>query len=126
MPLILPAAALLVVLTRPGPASPPPQTPAQTEPADKTKKTDKDKDKDKDKDQDAKAPKEEKPAFRFEDRPALHLGKGTRIDFKARVQHDVTRSDAATADAGEFETDDLGRRSIGVEGEIANAVEFQI
>jgi phosphate-selective porin len=116
--MILPSAALLVVLTRPGPVVPPAQTPAQTEPADKTKK--------KDKDQAAKAPKEEKPAFRFEDRPSLHLGKGTRIDFRARVQQDVARSDATTADAGEFETDDLARRVIGVAGEIANAVEFQI
>lgn len=121
MPLMLPAAALLVVLTRPGPASPPPQAPGQTESADTTKK--------KDKEQDAKAPKppkEDKPEFRFEDHPSLHIAKGTRIDFKARVQEDVTRSDAPTADAGEFETVDLGRRIIGVEGEIADAIEFQI
>jgi phosphate-selective porin OprO and OprP len=125
MPLILPSAALLVVLNRPGLAGPPRQTPAQAESADKTKK----KDKDKEKDQSAKAPKapkEQKPEFRFEDHPSLHIAKGTHIDFKARVQRDVTRSDAVTADAGEFETVDLGRRNIGVEGEIANAVEFQI
>jgi phosphate-selective porin OprO/OprP len=121
MPLILPSAALLVVLTRPGAGSPPPQAQAQAEPADKTTK--------KEKDQAAKppkAPKEQKPEFRFEDHPSLHIAKGTHIDFKARVQQDVTRSEATSADAGEFETQDLGRRVIGVEGEIANAVEFQI
>jgi phosphate-selective porin OprO/OprP len=126
MPMILPSAALLVVLTRPGPASAPPQPPAQTESADKTKKKDKDKEKEQDAAKAPKEPKEQKPEFRFEDHPSLHIAKGTHIDFKARVQQDVTRSDAATADAGEFETDDLGRRSIGVEGEIANAIEFQI
>ena len=123
MPMILPSAALLVVLTRPSPASPPPPTPTQTESADKTKKNDKDPE------QAAKAPKppkDDKPEFRFEDRPSLHIAKGTHIDFKARLQQDVTRSDATTADAGEFETVDLGRRIIGVEGEIANALEFQI
>jgi phosphate-selective porin OprO/OprP len=124
MPLILPSAALLVVLTRPGAATPRPQAPAQAESTDKTKK-----EKDKDQGKDAKAPKEpkeQKPEFRFEDHPSLHIAKGTHIDFKARVQQDVTRSEATTTDAGEFETVDLGKRSIGVEGEIANAVEFQI
>ena len=52
MPVILPSAALLVVLTRPGAVNPPSQAPAQTEPADKTKNNDQDKD--------AKAPKAEK------------------------------------------------------------------
>jgi phosphate-selective porin OprO and OprP len=117
---ILPSAALLVVLTRPGPASPPQPAPAQTESADKTKK------KEKDQGKDAKAPKEQKPEFRFEGHPSLHIAKGTHIDFKARVQQDVTRSDAQTADAGEFETVDLGKRTFGVEGEIANAVAFEI
>src|SRR5687767_11333567 len=126
MPIILASAALLVVLTRPEPASPPPQAPAQAEPAAKTKK------KDKEDEQDAKAPKapkepkEQKPEFRFENHPSLHIAKGTHIDFKARVQQDVTRSDALKSDAGEFETVDLGKRTLGVEGEIANAVAFEI
>ena len=124
MPVMLPTAALLVVVTRAGPASPPPQAPPQTESADKTKK--------KDKEQDAKAPKapkepkEQKPEFRFEDHPSLHIAKGTHIDFKARVQEDVTRSEAATADAGDNDTEDLGKQVIGVEGEIANALAFEI
>src|SRR5215208_2705990 len=125
MPLILPSAALLVVLTRPGGEAPRQQAASQTESTGKTKK----KVKDAEKDQAAKAPKapkEQKPEFRFEDHPSLHIAKGTHIDFKARVQKDVTRSDAATSDPGEFETVDLAKRMIGVEGEIANALEFQI
>ena len=118
MPLILPSAALLVVLNRPGAATPPrPQT-QQADPTDTTKK--------KDKDQEPKKPKTEYPFVDFKDHPSLHLGKGSHIDFRARIQEDVTRSDAVTTDAGEFESVDIGKRAIGVSGEIANAVEFQI
>lgn len=111
---MLPSAALLVVLNRPGAATSPRQDTRQADPKDTAKKKDKE------------PKKAEYPSFTFEDHPRLRLGKGTHIDLRARVQEDVTRSDATTADAGEFETVDIGKRTIGVSGEIANAVEFQI
>src|SRR5829696_8485879 len=126
MPLILPSAALLVVLTRPGAAAAPRADAQQTESPDAKKKKDKDKDKDQDKAKAPKKPKPEYPSFRFVDHPSLRLGKGTHIDFRARVQEDVTRSEASTSDSGEFEPVDIGKRAIGVSGEIKNAVEFQI
>jgi len=64
--------------------------------------------------------------FRWGDHPSLHLGKGTRIDFRARYQGDLRASDgsldAAEGDAGL----DIARRRVGVSGEIRNAVDFQI
>jgi phosphate-selective porin len=116
MPLILPSAALLVVLNRPGAAQTPRVDTQQAEPKEKKPK----------KEKAAKKPKETYPFFRLDDHPSLHLAKGTHIDFRARVQEDVTRSDASTASAGEFATVDIGKRMVGVSGEIANAVEFQV
>jgi phosphate-selective porin OprO/OprP len=123
MPLILPSAALLVVLMRPGAPPPPGQDTQQAGPKDPAKKK---KDKDKDKDKAPKKPKTEYPSFDFENHPSVRLGKGTHIDFRARVQQDVRRSEASTSDAGEFETVDVAKREIGVSGEIANVVEFQV
>jgi phosphate-selective porin OprO and OprP len=120
MPLILPSAALLVVLARPGAPPPPGQDTQQAGAKDTGKK------KKKDKDKAAKKPKTEYPSFDFDNHPSLRLGKGTHIDFRARVQEDVVRSGAATSDAGEFETVDFGRREIGVSGEVVNAVAFQV
>ena len=42
-----------------------------------------------------KKPKTEYPFFRMDDHPSVHLAKGTHIDFKARDQEDVSRSEAA-------------------------------
>ena len=123
MPLILPSAALLVVLARPGAAPLPGQDTQQAAPKDTGKKK---KDKDKNTDKAAKKPKTEYPSFTFDNHPSLRLAKGTHIDLRARVQEDVVRSDAATSDSGEFQTVDFARREIGVSGEIANAVEFQV
>ena len=118
MPLILPSAALLVVLMRPAAEDTPRPDPRQSGPADPKKK--------KDKDKAEKKPKDTYPSFHFDDHPSVHLAKGTHIDFRARLQKDVVRSDAATTDAGEFAAVDIGKRAVGVSGEIANAVEFQI
>jgi phosphate-selective porin len=129
MPLILPSAALLVVLTRPGAvpsARPDTQQATQQAPPEEKAKKKKDKEKAPKAPKAPKKPKTEYPSFRFDDHPSVHLAKGTHIDFRARVQQDVTRSDASTADAGEFATVDLGKRVIGVSGEIANALEFQV
>ena len=100
--MILPSAALLVVLTRPGaviPARTDIQPATQQAPPEEKAKKKKDKDT-------AKAPKKPKkpkteyPFFRMDDHPAVHFAKGTHIAFKARDQEDVTRSDASTTSAG--------------------------
>lgn len=62
--------------------------------------------------------------FRWDDRASLHLGKGTRLDFRARVQADTRRSDMSLADVGQdFE---ITRRRIGIEGTVAGVVDFEI
>jgi phosphate-selective porin OprO/OprP len=70
----------------------------------------------------AKAPKK---VFNWQHHPSLQLGEGTHIDFRARVQENITQS-AGSADTADPTAVDWARRRIGVEGEIANAVEFQI
>jgi phosphate-selective porin OprO/OprP len=64
------------------------------------------------------------PVFRWDDHPSIHLGKGTHIDFRARFQEDIRKSDALLTD--EDPTFDIARRRVGVEGEIRNVVEFQV
>jgi phosphate-selective porin OprO and OprP len=122
MPLILPSAALLVVLTRPGPAETSTrQNAPQAEPAEKTKK------KKKDKDKDAKKAKPEYPYFRLDgDHPSIHFGKGTHLDFRARFAADAKDSDAPSDEPEETSDVDLEKARIGISGEIKNAVEFQV
>lgn len=120
MPLILPTAALLVVLTRPHAAQPPPQQPSQqAEPPDKTKKK-------KDTPKAEKKPKDEYPSFRLDEHPSIHFGKGTHLDLRARFAGDLSDSEAPSDDPLETSSIDLGKKRIGVSGEIVNAVEFQI
>ena len=46
-----------------------------------------------------KSPEEKSDwGFRWDNRPSLRLGKGTRIDFRARVQADLRNSDAPIPD----------------------------
>ena len=122
MPLILPSAALLVVLTRPGPADTSTrQSAPQAEPAEKTKK------KKKDKDKDAKKAKPDYPYFSLDgDHPAIHFGKGTHLDFRARFAADAKDSDAPSDEPNETSAIDLGKARVGISGEIKNAVEFQV
>jgi phosphate-selective porin OprO and OprP len=61
--------------------------------------------------------------FRWEDHPRLDLGRGTWIDFRARVQGDLRKSEAALGDPAAF---DVARRRIGVEGRIAGVADYQI
>jgi len=91
------------------------------EPEQKDKKPKKKKAKDKD-----KAKDKEYPQFKLDDHPSIHLAKGTHIDFKGRFAADVTDSDAPAADTTEAAAVDLGKRRVGVEGEIHNDVEFQV
>lgn len=119
MPLISPTAALLVVLTRPAAAAgAPTEKTHQASPKDTTKK--------KKADKAAKKPKTEYPFFRLDDHPSIHFGKGSHLDFRARFAADADDSDAPTDDPEEAAGVDLGKKRIGVSGEIKNAVEFQI
>lgn len=111
MPLMLPSAALLAILTRP------PNEEERTK--DGTHSTLQKDDKNK--------KKETYPFFRLDDdHPALHLGKGTHIDFRGRFAVDGDHSEASTEDPEERASVDLGKKRLGVSGEIVNAVEFQV
>ena len=106
---MLPSAALLAILSRP---------PKQEEDAGNGTHITLQKD--------AKE-KQTYPFFRLDDdHPALHLGKGTRIDFRGRFAADNDHSEAPTDDPEETSTLDLGKKRLGVSGEIVNAVEFQV
>lgn len=136
MPLILPTAALVAVLARLGAAPILPQDTAQAEAKDSAKKKDKEKqkkpedkgdDQEKARSQASRNPTPEYPSFRLDgDHPSVHLGKGTHLDFRGRFAADRTASDASSDDPVERSTIDLGKKRLGVSGEIANAVEFQI
>lgn len=64
--------------------------------------------------------------FRWDDHPSVHLGKGARVDFRARFQGDLRASDAPLDAAEEDAGLDIARRRVGIAGEIRNAVDFQI
>jgi phosphate-selective porin len=63
--------------------------------------------------------------FRWKGYPSLQLGKGTRVDLRARVQFDLRRSDSHAEEAEPAESD-FARRRISVEGEIRNVVAFEV
>ena len=121
MPLILPSAALLAVLARPADAPGQAAAPAAD---DGRQKTDPGKPK---QPKQPKQPKEDTPRFRLgDDHPEIDFGKGSRLEFRARFAADRSDSEASTADPAEASTIDLGKKRIGVAGEIKNAFEFQI
>ena len=72
-----------------------------------------------------KPAKAAKKGFNWDHHPSLQLAEGTHIDFRARVQENITRA-AGSADTPTPAEVDWARRRIGVEGVIANAVEFQV
>lgn len=120
MPLILPTAALLVVLTRPDGVDPRRQDTGQAEP-DKIKK--KDKDKEKEQAEEPNKPTPEYPSFTLDgEHPSVHFGKGSHLDFRGRFAAARTGS----GDPLETSSINLGQKRVGVSGEIGNAVEFQI
>ena len=63
--------------------------------------------------------------FRWNPHPSLRWPNGTHIDFRLRLQEDVTGTDAHEADT-ERSSFDFARRRVGVSGEIAHTLEFQI
>jgi phosphate-selective porin OprO/OprP len=66
-----------------------------------------------------------KVPFSWRRHPSLRLGDGTYIEFRARVQESLRRS-AEPEDSPEVGNLDSARRRIGVQGEIAGVVEFQM
>jgi phosphate-selective porin OprO/OprP len=136
---MFPAAPLLAVLLSPAAAR---AQDASPPPVQDTKDTKKPKDAKDPKDQkgpkDAKSPKEPKepkeqkkeeekyPFFRLDDHPSFHFGKGTHLDLRGRFAADVLDSDAPDPDETETASIDLGKKRLGVSGEIANVIEFQI
>jgi len=71
------------------------------------------------------APKNAKPPVEFVwvPHPSLRAGKQLRIDFRARIAAENHASDASTSDQPGL---DRARRRIGVEGELLQAVGFQV
>lgn len=66
-----------------------------------------------------------KGRFRWNPHPSLHWPNGTHIDFRLRLQEDVTGTNSDDTDT-ERSALDFARRRVGVTGEIAHALEFQI
>jgi phosphate-selective porin OprO/OprP len=64
--------------------------------------------------------------FLWNDRPSLRLGRGTRVDFRARVQADIRESEAPIPDDEDDSGIDLARRRIGIDGEIINLFDYQV
>ena len=69
--------------------------------------------------------------FRWDGRPSLHLGEGTRVDFRVRLQNEIWHSDATLSldDDSDGDNDlnaDVARRRIGIEGEILNIFDYQV
>lgn len=123
-------AALVAILTQPAPADVSRESTQQTEATSKESK-------DAQESKDAKAqkpkpkpkqkkPKEEYPQFRLDDHPSIVFARGTRLDLRARFSADTAGSEATTEALADVSTTDLGKRRIGVSGEIANIIEFQI
>ena len=72
-----------------------------------------------------KAKPEEFPRFAWDQHPSVLFGKGTRISGIARVQGHVRQSDAPEIKES-AQTLDFAQRRVGVEGEIANKLDFQV
>ena len=73
-------------------------------------------------------PEETFPRVEWRDHPSLRLGPGTRIDFRARFQWDVRRSDAPFGDDEDEASGavDFARRRLGVAGEILDIIDYQV
>jgi phosphate-selective porin OprO and OprP len=61
--------------------------------------------------------------FRWKDHPSLLLWKGTHVDFLMRMQADLRESGEPL---GEESPNDVARRRVGIGGEIAGRVKFEI
>ena len=72
-----------------------------------------------------KKKKDDDVGFRWKGYPSLQLGKGTLVDFRARVQFDVRHFDSPSGETDAAQSD-FARRRIAVEGEIRNVVAFEV
>ena len=63
--------------------------------------------------------------FEWSQHPSLKFGKGTRVDFRLRLQGDVEQSDVALPDVESTDAD-IARRRIGIEGELFNIFDYQV
>ncbi|MBI4477194.1 MAG: hypothetical protein HY654_08470 [Acidobacteria bacterium] len=63
--------------------------------------------------------------FRWGDHPSVRFGKWFRVDFRARFQGDVRRSEAAIGGRDEIARD-IARRRVGIDGAIRGFVDFQV
>lgn len=64
-------------------------------------------------------------SFKWDDHPEVEWSGRLRVEFHARVQSDGRMSHAAI-ERGQGDTFDVGRRRIGIEGEVGEDVEFQL
>ena len=66
--------------------------------------------------------------FRWDNRPSLHLGPGTRIDFRVRLQGDLQGTDVELVDGDDVSVSsaDIARKRIGIDGEILNIFDYQV
>lgn len=64
-------------------------------------------------------------AFRWEEHPSVRLGNWLRVDFRARFQGDLRRSEASIG-GREESARDIARRRVGIDGEIRGLVDFQV
>jgi phosphate-selective porin OprO and OprP len=64
--------------------------------------------------------------FRWDNRPSLRLGKGTRVDFRVKLQWDLKSSEAPIPDNADGWGIDLSRRRVGIDGEILNLFDYQV
>ena len=66
--------------------------------------------------------------FRWDNRPSLHLGQGTRIDFRVRLQGDLQGTDVELVDGDDVSVSsaDIARKRIGIDGEILNIFDYQV
>ena len=64
-------------------------------------------------------------SVRWDDHPEVAWSDKLRVEFRARIQGD-TRVSRAAVERGEGDTFDVGRRRVGIAGEVGGALEFQI
>jgi phosphate-selective porin OprO/OprP len=64
--------------------------------------------------------------FRWDNRPSLRLGRGTRIDLRARLQADLRYSEAPIPDDDAHPEFDMARRRLALDGEILNLFDYQV
>lgn len=121
---MIPAVPLLLALVAQTSTTPPARSRAPTQaPQDEPAQT---KSKKKAKKKKARTDDVTYPSFRLADHPSIYFAKGTHVEFRAHVHEDVERSEASTASAGENATIDIAKRNVGIAGEVANAVDYQI